>query len=41
LIKGKLNDEKFFHSIYDTTLKTSFPEDLNADNIVVEGGKTE
>ncbi len=41
LIKGKLNDEQFFHKIYDTTLKDSFPADLTADQIVVEGGKTE
>lgn len=41
LIKGKLNDEKFFHKIYDTTLKDSFPAELTADEIVVEGGKTE
>ena len=41
LIKGKLNDEQFFHQIYDTTLKNSFPEDSTADQIVVEGGVTE
>lgn len=41
LIKGKLNDEKFFHSIYDTTLKGSFPDDFTADQIVVEGGNKE
>jgi len=40
LIKGKLNDEQFFHKIYDTTLKDSFPAELTADAIVVEGGKT-
>jgi ABC-type amino acid transport/signal transduction systems, periplasmic component/domain len=41
LIKGKLNDEQYFHKIYDTTLKDSFPAELTADQIVVEGGKTE
>ncbi len=38
LIKGKLNEEKFFHKIYDTTLKESFPDQFTADQIVVEGG---
>lgn len=38
LIKGKLKDEQFFHKIYDTTLKASFPSDFTADQIVVEGG---
>ena len=41
LIKTKLNDEKFFHKAYDDTLKASFPTDSTADQIVVEGGKTE
>ncbi len=41
LIKGKLNDEQYFHKIYETTLKDSFPAELTADQIVVEGGKTE
>ena len=40
LIKGKLNDEKFFHKAYEDTLKPSFPSDFTADQIVVEGGKT-
>ncbi|MDP4178355.1 MAG: transporter substrate-binding domain-containing protein [Bacillota bacterium] len=41
LIKGKLNDEKFFHTDFDNTLKSNFPSDFTADQIVVEGGKTE
>ncbi|MDP4145515.1 MAG: transporter substrate-binding domain-containing protein [Bacillota bacterium] len=41
LIKGKLNDEKFFHKDFDDTLKSSFPSDFTADQIVIEGGKTE
>jgi polar amino acid transport system substrate-binding protein len=41
LIKGKLNDEQFFHKAFDKTLKSSFPADVTADQIVVEGGKTE
>ncbi|EFM10919.1 extracellular solute-binding protein family 3 [Paenibacillus curdlanolyticus YK9] len=41
LIKGKLKDENFFHKLYDTTLKASFPDDVTADQIVVEGGVTE
>lgn len=41
LIQGKLNDEQFFHKAYEDTLKTSFPDDFTADQIVVEGGKTE
>ncbi|AGK99532.1 transporter substrate-binding domain-containing protein [Clostridium pasteurianum] len=40
LIKGKLNDEQFFHKDFDNTLKSSFPADFTADQIVVEGGKT-
>ncbi|GFZ32408.1 glutamine ABC transporter substrate-binding protein [Clostridium zeae] len=40
LIKGKLNDEKFFHKAYESTLKSSFPDDFTADQIVIEGGKT-
>jgi polar amino acid transport system substrate-binding protein len=38
LIKGKLNDEKFFHKDFNDTLKSSFPADVTADQIVVEGG---
>jgi polar amino acid transport system substrate-binding protein len=41
LIKGKLKDEKFFHSDYDSTLKASFPDTSTADQIVVEGGVTQ
>jgi polar amino acid transport system substrate-binding protein len=41
LIKGKLNDEQFFHKDFDNTLKSSFPADVTADQIVVEGGKTQ
>lgn len=41
LIKGKLNDEQFFHKAFDKTLKSSFPADVTADQIVIEGGKTE
>lgn len=40
LIKGKLNTEQFFHKDYNDTLKPSFPSDITADQIVVEGGKT-
>ena len=39
LIKGKLKDEQFFHKDYDDTLKASFPEDITADQIVLEGGE--
>ncbi len=39
LIKGKLNDEQFFHKDYNNTLKPSFPAEVTADQIVVEGGK--
>lgn len=39
LIKGKLKDEQFFHKDYEDTLKASFPEDITADQIVVEGGE--
>ena len=41
LIKGKLNDEQFFHKDFDNTLKSSFQADVTADQIVVEGGKTQ
>ncbi|SET04889.1 transporter substrate-binding domain-containing protein [Paenibacillus sp. NFR01] len=41
LIKGKLKDENYFHGLYETTLKDSFPDDSTADQIVVEGGVTE
>jgi polar amino acid transport system substrate-binding protein len=40
LIKGKLNDEQFFHKDYNNTLKPSFPAEVTAAQIVVEGGKT-
>ncbi|MDD3225371.1 MAG: transporter substrate-binding domain-containing protein [Clostridium sp.] len=40
LIKGKLNSEKFFNKDYEKTLKPSFPSDVTANQIVVEGGKT-
>lgn len=39
LIKGKLKDEQFFHKDYNDTLKASFPEDITADQIVLEGGE--
>jgi polar amino acid transport system substrate-binding protein len=39
LIKGKLKNEQFFHKDYDDTLKASFPDDITADQIVVEGGE--
>lgn len=39
LIKGKLKDEQFFHKAYNDTLKPSFPENITADQIVVEGGE--
>lgn len=39
LIKGKLKDEKFFHQNYNATLKPSFPENITAEQIVVEGGE--
>ncbi|TQR32997.1 ABC transporter substrate-binding protein [Campylobacter sp. MIT 99-7217] len=35
----KLGDEQFFHKAYDETLKTYFTEDINADDVVIEGGK--
>jgi ABC-type amino acid transport/signal transduction systems, periplasmic component/domain len=41
LIKGKLNDEQFFHKAFNDTLKASFPDDFTADQIVIEGGKTQ
>ncbi|OOM78382.1 transporter substrate-binding domain-containing protein [Clostridium sp. BL-8] len=41
LIKGKLKDEQFFHKDYEDTLKASFPDDITADQIVVEGGEKE
>ncbi|MWC29187.1 transporter substrate-binding domain-containing protein [Paenibacillus sp. MMS18-CY102] len=41
LIKGKLKDENYFHKLYDTTLKDSFPADSTADQIVIEGGVTD
>ncbi|WP_026883096.1 transporter substrate-binding domain-containing protein [Clostridium akagii] len=40
LIKGKLNDEQFFHKDFNDTLKSSFPANVTADQIVIEGGKT-
>lgn len=39
LIKGKLKDEQFFHKNYNDTLKPSFPENITADQIVIEGGE--
>ena len=39
LIKGKLKDEQFFHQDYNETLKPSFPENITAAQIVVEGGE--
>lgn len=39
LIKGKLKDEQFFHTDYNNTLKSSFPDSFTADQIVVEGGQ--
>jgi polar amino acid transport system substrate-binding protein len=39
LITGKLNDEQFFHKAFDSTLKASFPVDVTAEQIVIEGGK--
>ena len=39
LIKGKLLTEQFFHKDYNNTLKPSFPAEVTADQIVVEGGK--
>ncbi|MCE5285698.1 MAG: transporter substrate-binding domain-containing protein [Pelosinus sp.] len=39
LIKGKLKDEQFFHKDYNDTLKPSFPENITAEQIVVEGGE--
>ncbi|EHJ01657.1 ABC-type transporter, periplasmic subunit family 3 [Clostridium sp. DL-VIII] len=41
LIKGKLKDEQFFHKDYEDTLKASFPDNITADQIVVEGGEKE
>lgn len=33
----KLGEEKFFHSAYDETLKPVFGDDINPDDVVVEG----
>lgn len=41
LIQGKLKDENFFHKAFDETLKSSFPAEVTADQIVIEGGKEE
>lgn len=41
LIKGKLKDEQFFHTDYNNTLKSAFPDSFTADQIVVEGGVTQ
>ena len=35
----KLADEQFFHKAYESTLKEAFTSDINADEVVIEGGK--
>ncbi|TQR60975.1 cysteine ABC transporter substrate-binding protein [Campylobacter troglodytis] len=35
----KLASESFFHKAYETTLKAAFTDDINADDVVIEGGK--
>ncbi|RAX59239.1 ABC transporter substrate-binding protein [Helicobacter monodelphidis] len=35
----KLADENFFHKNYEETLKSHFTDDVQADDIVIEGGK--
>lgn len=37
----KLGEERFFHANYEATLRSTYGEDSNADNLVVEGGKVE
>jgi polar amino acid transport system substrate-binding protein len=41
LITGPLKDEQFFHKDYNDTLESSFPANITADQIVVEGGVTQ
>ncbi|TKX30694.1 cysteine ABC transporter substrate-binding protein [Campylobacter estrildidarum] len=35
----KLGEEHFFHKAYDETLKQHFGDDIQADDVVIEGGK--
>ena len=35
----KLADEQFFHKAYDATLKDAFTNDINPEDVVIEGGK--
>ena len=37
----RLAKEQFFHKAYDETLKAYFTDDIQADDIVIEGGKLE
>lgn len=34
-----LANEQFFHKAYDATLKDAFTSDINAEDVVIEGGK--
>lgn len=35
----KLGEEQFFHKAYEASLKDAFTTDINADDVVIEGGK--
>ena len=35
----KLGEEKFFHKDFDSTLKPAYGDSVQADDVVVEGGK--
>lgn len=35
----KLSNEQFFHKDYEVTLKDHFSSDINAEDVVIEGGK--
>lgn len=35
----KLADEQFFHKAYDATLKNAFTDNINPEDVVIEGGK--
>lgn len=35
----KLGEEQFFHKAYEASLKDAFTADINADDVVIEGGK--
>ena len=36
---AKLANEQFFHKAYESTLKEAFTSDINAEDVVIEGGK--